>query len=219
MAAIAKAKPLIARFSNRVETEPIGGYGSRKARRQPEMQTVRVYDPERRPPNWRQIILPGQFVAFSTLAESGAPCDLEGTPFAAADDVTCLIFDSLPEAAAFCRARVEQAPIIRFEIFDATGRTQPPLLTVVHASRARTLEDNRIGRRMSYGAALALTVAAPILIWYDWARHDGLLMLPTIVGINCLLIAGRLVQLNLAYASAEKSRRARVAEHVDDETL
>jgi hypothetical protein len=42
-----------------------------------------------------------------------------------------------------------------------------------------------------------------VLLWFDWARHDGVLVLPTIVAINCVLFAGRLLSLNLAYVSAE----------------
>lgn len=179
------------------------------------MQTVRVYDPARIPPQWRKIVRPDQFVAFATDVESGVPCGADGAQFAAADDVTCTFFDSLAEATTFCEARVKQVPTIRFDIFDAAGRMHPPLLTVVHESRRHRLDGNRLGTRMSNWLALALIVAAPILLWYDWARHEGLLILPTIVAINCLLIAGRLLQLNIAYASAERERRERFAQHVD----
>ena len=179
------------------------------------MQTLRVYDPERRPSNWTEIIRPGQFVAFAKQFDSGAPCDAAGTPFVSTDAITCLIFDSLPAADAFCRARVEDVPTVRFDIFDSAGRAQPPLLTIVHASRTPALEGNPRTQRLNTWGAIALIFAAPVLFWIDWAKYDGLLILPTILGINFLLIAARLFQLNGAYASAEKSRRERLSRHAD----
>jgi hypothetical protein len=178
------------------------------------MQTVRVYDPERRPQNWTDIILPGQFVAFSRHLESGATCDAAGTPVVSPDAVTCLIFDSLPAAAAFCRERVEHVGGVRFDIFDSAGRTSPPLLTIVHPSRAATLDGNPRSVRLNTWCAIALIAAAPILFWLDWAK-DGLLILPTFLGISFLIIAARLFQLNAAYASAERSRRERLARYGD----
>jgi hypothetical protein len=180
------------------------------------MQTVRVYDPERHPQNWREIIRPGQVVAFATRLESSAACDAEGT-LTLPDAATCIIFDSLAAASAFCRERVEQAATVRFDIFEAAGRASPPLLTIVHPSRATKLEGNRRGARLSNLAAVALILAAPVLLWYDWAKHDGVLVLPTIIGINCVIFAARIFQLNGAYASAERSRRQRVAQHVDQD--
>lgn len=174
------------------------------------MQSVRVYDPERRPQHWTDLIRPGQFVAFSKHLETGASCDAAGTVAASPEAVTCLLFDSLPAAADFCRERVEQAPALRFDIFDSAGRTLPPLLTIVHPSRAPTLEGNRRTARMNAWGAAALMGVSPILFWIDWAHYDGGLILPTILGINFLIIAARLLQLNAAYASAERSRRERL---------
>lgn len=177
------------------------------------MQALRVYDPERRPSNWTDIIRAGQFVAFAKQFDSGAPCDAAGATFASPEDVTCLIFDSLPAAETFCRACVEDAPGVRFDLFDSGGRAHPPLLTIVHPSRTAALEGNPRTTRLNTWGAIALIIAAPILFWIDWARYDGLLILPTILGINFLLIAARLFQLNGAYASAEKSRRERLRRH------
>jgi hypothetical protein len=177
------------------------------------MKITQLYDARREPPGWWQIIQRGQYVAFSQHAESGAPCDVDGVVFASPDAVTCAIFDSLSEATAFCQARVEQVPGVRFEIFDAAGRTSPPLLTVVHSSREGGLEGNRHSRRVATWGAAALLVTAPILVWYDWAKHDGLLVLPTIAGLNFLVFGARLLLLNRMYASTEQSRRQRLAQH------
>jgi hypothetical protein len=180
------------------------------------MQIVRVYDADRRPPNWTEIIRPAQFVAFATDLDNEAPCDPSGTPFVSADAVTCMIFDSLPEARRFCRESADHAPAVRFDIFDSSGRSSPPLLTIVHPSRVATLDGNPRAARRNMIGALALVSCAPILFWIDWAKYDGVLILPTILGINMIIIAARLVQLNGAHATAARTRRERLAQLGDD---
>jgi hypothetical protein len=174
------------------------------------MEIIRVFDPDRQPPNWTAIIRPGQFVAFSKNIDSGTPCGVAGIPFESADRLACIIFDSLAEAEAFCRESVQRVPILRFDIFDSAGRAQPPLLTIVHPLRVATLDGNPRSARINTRVSLALVIAAPILFWIDWWKYDGLLILPTILGINMLIIAARLIQLNGAHASAERDRRERL---------
>ena len=174
------------------------------------MQIVRVFDPNRQPPNWTDIIRPGQLVAFSKNIDSGAPCDAAGVPFASPESLTCVIFDSLAEADAFCTESVQRVPTLRFDVFDSVGRALPPLLTIVHPSRVATLDGNPRSARINKWASIALVVAAPILFWVDWWKYDGLLILPTILGINMLIIAARLIQLNGAHATAERARRERL---------
>jgi hypothetical protein len=149
------------------------------------MQTVRVYDPDRQPPRWRQLIRPDQYVAFAQL-DSGAPCDAEGTPFSSPDLGTCVLFDSLTEATTFCRAQARRVPALRFDIYDAAGLVAPPLLTVLHPSREVSAERRQRSRRSTYLAAGLLVVAGPALIWLDWSQFGGLKILPTFLGINCL---------------------------------
>lgn len=174
------------------------------------MQIVRAYDPAREPRNWMQIIQRTQFAVFAADIDSGAPCGIDGVP-TTVDEATCAIAESLADAETFCRARVEQLPTVRFDVFDAAGRSRPPLLTIVHPSRTATLEGNRRGIRHSKYAAIALLIAAPILFWIDWALYGGILIMPTFLGINALLIAGRLLHLNNAYTSTEQERRERLA--------
>jgi len=182
------------------------------------MQIVRVYDAERRPPNWTEIIRPGQFVAFAKHLDTDTPCDPSGMPFASADAVTCFIFDSLADARRFGRESVDRVPSMRVDVFESTGRSSPPLLTIVHPARVATLDGNaRTARRNAIGA-LVLVLAAPILFWIDWAKYDGLLILPTILGINMIIIAARLMQLNGAHATAARERRERLAALGDDAT-
>ena len=177
------------------------------------MQVIRLYDPDRVLPQWRDNIHTEQFAAFSTNVDTGAACAVDGAPFSSPDLVTCAIFDSLQEATDFCRASVERVPAMRFDIFDSAGRTKPPLVTIVHPTRTMTLEGNPRNARISTVFAIALLIAAPFLLWFDWARHDGILVLPTIVAINCVIFAVRIFTLNASYTAAERARRSRVASY------
>ena len=197
-------------------TRSVSDAGGPARRDSPPMQIVRVYDAERRPPNWTEIIRPGQFVAFAKHLDTDTPCDPSGMPFASADAVTCFIFDSLADARRFGQESVDRVPSMRVDVFESTGRSSPPLLTIVHPARVATLDGNaRTARRNAIGA-LVLVLAAPILFWIDWAKYDGLLILPTILGINMIIIAARLIQLNGAHATAARERRARLAALGDD---
>jgi len=175
--------------------------------------TLRLFDRDRQPPDWTEIIRPGQYVAFSKIIDSGGSCDQDGRPFASAADATCLLFDSLTEARTFCEEQVTRAPAVRFEIFDSAGRRDPALFVIVHPSRIAALEGNPSGMRVRKWAASALLVGAVPLFWYDYQHDQGMLIFPTVLGINMVIIAARLMQLNGAYAHAERLRQKRLAEH------
>jgi hypothetical protein len=175
------------------------------------VQVVRVHDPDRQPTNWSGLIRPGQFVAFAKLLDGGGSCDAEGQPFRAAADTSCLFFDSLDAAEAFCTERARRNPAVRFEIFDAQGRANPPLLVVVDPSRAATLSGNPRTIRRYQVAAAALIAGAAGLFWWDWTQERDFLVLPTILGANMLLAAGRLLQMSFARRDAERARRERLS--------
>ncbi len=176
------------------------------------MEVLRLHDPDRRPPSWTGIVRPGQFAVFSKFIDTGGPCDAQGRPFDSTDDATCLVFDRLADARAFTESRVQDAPAVRFEIFDSASRAQPPILVVVHPSRASTLDANPRGMRIRKYAAGALALGALPLFWFDYTTSDGRLIFPTVIGINMLIIAARLVQLNASYADAERRRLARLSD-------
>lgn len=178
------------------------------------MRVVRLYDPAREPQGWMQIIRPSEFAAFATLADSSASCDADGVP-TATDDASCIIFSTLTDAEIYCRERVERDPRLRFDVRDAGGMLRPPLLTIVHPSRADTVDGSARTMRHRTYAAIAMFGAAPVLFWYDWALHGGLIIMPTIVGINLVLIAIRLLVMNAGDRAAESARRARVAQAHD----
>ena len=175
------------------------------------MEVVRVHDPDRQPTNWSGLIRPGQFVAFAKRADGGASCDADGVPFPSASETSCLFFDTLDEATAFCAERARRNPAVLFEIFDAAGRANPPLVIVTDPSRASSLAGNpRSIRRYQYVAA-ALIAGAAGLFWWDWTQERDFLVLPTVVGVNLLLAAGRLLQMSVANRDAERARRERLS--------
>jgi hypothetical protein len=159
------------------------------------VKELRIYDPDRRPANWTEIIQPGQFVAFATPS-----------------DGTCVLFDSLDEARAFCEAGVLAAPATRFDVFDADGRANPPLLTVVHPSRAQGLDSHpRMQHKRRVIAWVLITSGALLLSYTYWKFADIRAVVPGVIGINLLLAGGRLLWFNLAVRETERARDERVA--------
>lgn len=175
------------------------------------MRTIRVHDPQRQPANWTGLIRPGQFVAFARLLDGGGSCDAEGRPVASPSDTTCLFFDTMDEAASFCSERARLNPAVSFDIFDHEGRSNPPLLVVVDPSRASKLSGNRRTIRLYQCAAAALVAGALGLFWWDWTQERDFLVLPTVLGVNMLLAAGRLLQMSSANSAAERARQERLA--------
>jgi hypothetical protein len=172
------------------------------------VRTLRLYDASRQPRDWMDIIEPGQFAVFASMLDGDAPTDVNGVP-TTHEAATCVIVDSLADAEVLCHGLVEWHPGVRYDIFDASGRSRPPMHTVVHPSQASTLEGNARIRRRNQVIAVVLLVAAPVLFWIDW-HSEGSMVLPTLLGFNALVFAGRLLQLNAGYAAAERRRLERV---------
>jgi hypothetical protein len=177
------------------------------------MQVVRVHDPSRRPASWTEIIESGQFAVFSKDDVLGVPCDLEGLRFAHADDVTCVVAGSIDEARQLSERAVERHPSLRCDVFDADGRTRPPLLTVVHPARAKTLETSTRQTWIRSVSAWTLIVLSVPLLVYAWLLFDSRerdVILPTFFGINMVLVALRLLWMNLLLRETEGARERRL---------
>jgi hypothetical protein len=178
------------------------------------VQVVRIHDPARRPVGWMDIVRPGQFVLFAKDLDSGAPCDADGRPFADPAAATCVLCDSLAEARGFAEAALARAPAVRFDIFDAEGRAHPPLLTLLHPSRAREAETHPRTLRRRRVIAWALIAAGLPLILYAYAEHTRReIILPAFIGINMLIAAGRLLWFNLGVRETERVREQRLRQH------
>jgi hypothetical protein len=176
------------------------------------MEVVRVYDPARRPPNSTDLITPTSFAVFAVHADTGAATDAEGAPFAAPSDVTCLVFESLAAARAFCEAQVERLPWVRFDVFEGGARVDAPILSIVSRARAQRLESSPRALRARRWVAIALFVGAVPLIYYD-ATERGVLVLPTFLGVSMILAGLRILFMNQAIRDVERTRRERLQRH------
>jgi hypothetical protein len=175
------------------------------------VEVVRIHDPHRRPANWSDMIGPEQFVAFAKNVDSGAPCDADGRGFADFSAGTCLLFESLDEARRFCLAAVRAAPVVQFDLFDAEGRANSPLLTFVDPTRGEMLDSHPRAQHKRRVIAWALIAAGIALIVYTaWREADVDSIFPGVIGINVLLAGGRLLWLNLAFRETERVRQERL---------
>jgi hypothetical protein len=159
------------------------------------VQVVRIHDPARRPASWAEIIRPGQFVAFATPS-----------------DGNCVLFDSLAEARAFAAAAVEAAPATQYDVFDSDGRTHPPLLTIVHPSRAHVLDAHprAVRKRRVLGWAL-IAAGIPPIVYACSIPADIEVIFPGVIGINLIIAGGRFLWFNLGVRETERAREARIA--------
>jgi hypothetical protein len=158
-----------------------------------------------------EIVRPGQFVVFAKHVDSGVPCDTAGRPFTDPDLGTCVICDSVAEARILGETAVGAVPAIRVDIFDAQGRANPPLLTLVHPSRAPQAETHpRVLRRRRIIAWTLIAVGIPLIVFAYLEHKDRDIILPAFVGINMIIAAGRLLWFNLAVRETERVRAARL---------
>ncbi len=145
---------------------------------------IRLYDPQRIPPHWTDLVQPGQFAVFITEAESAAPRDPEGQPFRDAAQYAALC-DTQNEAETFANATVASHPELRCEIYDHEGKTKPPVETIFHpAVRHKHTGRRHAHRHMLTGAALL--TAGTILAIIDF-RHDLTWLWGYIIGLKCLI--------------------------------
>src|SRR5690242_13607435 len=135
-----------------------------------------------------QIVTPGQFVLFAKDLDSGMPCDTDGRGFADSAQVTCAICDSLTEARSVAEAAVALAPSLRIDVFDAEGRAHPPLITLLHPSRAHDAETHpRVLRRRARIAWALIAAGIPLIVFAIVERTHRDIILPAFLGINMLL--------------------------------
>src|SRR5947207_12238422 len=79
------------------------------------MQEIKIYDATRMPANWTEVLSETQFVVFASDAASGAPRNPRNA--VSGEQSTCLIFDSLDEAVAYCGSQ-QDVPRLRLDIYD-----------------------------------------------------------------------------------------------------
>ena len=157
------------------------------------MKEVAIYDPQRTPSNWTELLAASQYAVCQHDTRTG----LHLSPSGALNE-TCLVFNNLEDARTYCAERVEQAPEVTCEIFDQSGRGTAPVDTYVHQS---VVTAQRSTFRSRFFWAHIMTALGIIGLLIDW-RSDFVRMWPTILGLKFLTLA----ILFYAWGLAEKLR-------------
>jgi|SRR5450631_2072901 len=157
------------------------------------MQNVLLYDRTRVPPNWTQLIRPGQYAVFLTDVESSAPVSQAGTPIPSACEYFCWLFDTLPEAETYSQQAVKNLRRLKCEIFDSAGRANPPVAVFVNPEFAHKLDTEASARRLVRWGFAALAISPP-LFWYAWKNGASVVWWPILLGINAVAAGLRLIQ-------------------------
>jgi hypothetical protein len=112
------------------------------------MQQLKLYDPNRTPPNWTDVMSPTQFAVFLSDATSGGHRNPNSavrtgeSTLADSAEASCLLFDSLDEAVAYCIAQ-QNVPRLRLDIYDKAGKSKEPLRTFVPKEHTRRAHAGR----------------------------------------------------------------------------
>jgi hypothetical protein len=96
------------------------------------MRQLKLYEPARKPAEWTGLLHAGQFAVFHSDVATDIERSGDGRYLQPGEDSTCVVFDSLDEAEAYCETKVDEIPHLRCDIYDHTGKSKPPLLTYVN---------------------------------------------------------------------------------------
>lgn len=163
------------------------------------MQVLKLYDPTRKPAEWTGLVRPGQYAVFHSDIATDVEKTAGGHYLQPGEDSTCTVFDSLPEAEAYCEAKVEAISNLRCDVYDHTGKSRPPMFTYVN--RVHLKESSH---RVYWGwACLALSVPCFLIEWY----YHGILVIPIVIGLNLIFAGLRLIYWGKG--GQEKRRAAR----------
>ena len=166
------------------------------------MQEVTLYDRSRKPSSWMEIIRPGQYAAFFSDVETGTEMSPAGVYLAPGMTHSCLIFDSLTEAANYCRQRVEEVNGLQCDVFDSQGRANPPVAVFVHKRYETKLDSEAKANRMMWWSVVVIASSLP-WFWFTWRSHGESWWL-SFFGLQIVLIGMRL--LHWGYSLLEEVR-------------
>ena len=165
------------------------------------VREVKLFDPERHPPNWMGHIQEGEYALFFKDANSAQQRTADGD---LAKESTCLIAASLDEALDFAQARVDASPSLRCDIYDSQGKANPPLASIVHQDQKKQENTEGLGwKRIRWG--IVLLPVGIMLVLYDW-RRDWALIYPAFFGIQLIAAGARMIIWGLG--TIENSRRS-----------
>jgi hypothetical protein len=172
-------------------------------------KTLVLRDPNRRPADWNDQLTDGQRAVFLSDVRGGGELTVEGSPAQRSSPSCCLVFDSLEEAKTFCRELVGRVEHMRCDVYDRRGAAVGPVCRFVGKRFQRRLPTARSARLMVIGGCMLILIC-PVLFRWDWL-YRGVLIFPTLLGINCILGALRL--FHLGHSTFQAARRT------DQETI
>jgi hypothetical protein len=155
------------------------------------MTWTRLYDQNRTPAHWAEIIREGEYSVFILAAGNRTPRDTEGHTFASGDGSVAICVD-LDEAVNFANTIVARHPELCAEIYDHEGKSGEPLRVVYEPSVRGKYEGRPYARRetawgvtiASFGVAFVVFDALHHLEWM-WGYIIG--VKPPIIGGSFLI--------------------------------
>ncbi|MBI3476642.1 MAG: hypothetical protein HY010_12995 [Acidobacteria bacterium] len=170
------------------------------------MREVALYDPNREPASWMEMIQPTQYAVFLCDTENRTELTSDGHSLGPGMTRSCLIFDSLDEAEQYCRRTIADIPRLRCDVFDSRGRVNPPVATFVDPQFEGSLDSEAKATRMIRWACLLIAASLP-LFWYTWrTRGEG--WVGAFFGVQFVFVALRL--LHWGYSMKEELRNRKV---------
>jgi hypothetical protein len=168
------------------------------------MRELRLFDPERKPPNWMGHIREGEYALFFKDTNSGQTMKADGTYPQREEESTCLVASSPEEALDFGQARVDAAPRLRCDIYDHAGKSNPALASLVQQGRKTQENTEAMGwKRIRWGMVL-IPLGIPLIL-YDWHR-DWALIYPAFFGIQFVAAGARMIVWGIG--TLENGRRS-----------
>ena len=166
------------------------------------MKTINLHDPTRRR-SWLDEIMPGEHLVFLRDAATFAERNAEGHPLRPGEASVCVVFPTLQEARSFCERKCRDIARLRCDVYDHRGLADRPLYTYGKK------EWDPKPKPLFLVATLLVLISIP-LFWWDW-NHRGELLWPSLIGINLVAIALRLLFWALGKIDQQREDAARTS--------
>ena len=173
---------------------------------------IRLFDPRRDPPDWTDLIAPGDCAVFLKRRTDSIALGQDGLPEANLRESTCVVFHTLEAAQRFCEWKVREMPHVRCETYDRDGPRHPPMLVILHPDFQLKQDSGPIWSRRRKQIIACLIVLAVPLFWFG-SRGSISSDVAIFLGINCLLLALRFLYWDAGSAISEQKRRQRLEAH------
>ena len=173
---------------------------------------IRLFDPQRNPPDWTDLMRPTDCAVFLRNQATSASLGTDGQPFRKLADTTCIVFDRLDEVQRFCESRVQALPHLRCEIYDAQGLADAPLLVIIHPDRQRKEEAGSFWSRRRKLIACTFSLVAVPLFWLGM-RQSNSSDLETFLAFSCIFTALRFIYWDFGLKHREQERQRRLESH------